>query len=83
MHHGSRQNALACTMAQIDKGATRDVERVMPAVRVFVLPRLLDPFEHLEERLELNLAIRQVNVFQTTLVSLTSAFKLYSKTRLK
>ena len=83
VHHGSGQDSLACAMAQIDEGATGDVECVMPAVRVFVLPRLLDPFEDLKERLELDLAIRQVNVLQTTLVSFTSAFKLYSETRLK
>ena len=78
VHHGSGQDPLARAMAQIDEGATRDVERVMPAVRVFVLPRFLDPLEDLKERLELNLAIRQVYILQTTLVSFTSAFKLYT-----
>ena len=48
----------------------------MPAVRIFVLPRFLDPLEDLEEGLKFDLTIRQIYIFESALVSFTSTFKL-------
>ena len=48
----------------------------MPAVRVLVLPYLLDPLEHLEERLKFNLAICQADLFEAFFLALSSTFGL-------
>lgn len=57
VHHSSRKDPLSCAMSEVDEGATWVVEGVVPAVRVLILIRLLDPLEDLEERLEFDLAI--------------------------
>ena len=48
----------------------------MPAIRVIVFERLLNPLEYLEERFKLNLAICEVDVFEAALVSFTPTFRL-------
>jgi hypothetical protein len=70
-------------VAQVDEGATWDVEGVMPAVRVLILECLLNPFEDLEERLEFDLAVCQVDVFEAALVSLAPTFSLSKKERVR
>ena len=63
-------------MTKVNEGTTWDIEGVVPAVRVLVLPGFLDPLEDLEERFEFNLSIRQLYVLESALVSLASAFRL-------
>ena len=48
----------------------------MPAIRILILPCLLDPLEDLEEGLELNLAISQVDALQAAFRALAPAFHL-------
>ena len=48
----------------------------MPAVWVSVFPFFLYPLDALVEGRELNLAIRQINVFESSLVPLTLALCL-------
>ena len=76
MHESAGKDAFASTMAKVNEGAAWDVESVVPAVRVLVLPRVLDPLEDLEEGLEFDLSIRQLNFFESTLVSFAPAFRL-------
>ena len=64
-------------MAQVNESTAWHVECVMPAVRVFVPPSLLDPLEDLEERLEFNFAVSQIDVLEPTLVTLSTTFKLH------
>ena len=66
-------------MAKVAEGATGDIECVVPAVWVFVLPLLLDPLEDLEERLELDLSIGQVDVFEAAFVTFSPASKLFTQ----
>ena len=63
-------------MAQVNKCTAWHVECIMPAIRVFVPPSLLDPLEDLEERLEFNFTISQIDALQTTLITLSPTFKL-------
>lgn len=63
-------------MAEVNKSAAWDIEGVVPAVGVFVLLCLLDPLKDLEEGLELYFAVGEVDLFQATLVTLTSALGL-------
>ena len=67
-------------MTKVNKSTTWDIEGVVPAVRVFVLPCFLDPFEDLEERLKFYLSIGQLNVFESALISLAPALSLLSLT---
>ena len=66
-------------MAQVDERATRVIKRVVPAVWVLVLVRLLNPLEDLEERLELNLTVGQEDVFESLFVSFSPTFLLETK----
>ena len=68
-------------MSKVDKGTAWNIVGVVPAVGVLVLIRLLDPFEDLEEGLELNLTIRQIDTFKATLRTLTPAFNLIKNKR--
>jgi len=79
VHKRSSKNSLASAVAQVDEGATWDVEGVVPAVRVLILEGLLNPLEDLEERFEFDLAVGQVDIFQAALVSLTPTFSLAKK----
>lgn len=49
VHQGCGQNAFARPMAEVNESAAGHIERIMPAVRVLVLPRALDPLENLEK----------------------------------
>ena len=81
MHERSGENSFACTVAKVNKRAAWDIEGVVPAVRVFVLPRLLNPLEHLVERLEFDLSIGELNLPQIFIVSLLATLDL--RTRVK
>ena len=48
-------------MTQVNESAAWYVECVVPAVGIFVLPRLLDPLEDLEEGLKFNFTVRQID----------------------
>lgn len=63
-------------MPKVDKSAAGDIEGIVPAVRVSVLPFFLYPLDALVEGREFNLAIRQINVFQSSLVPFTPALRL-------
>ena len=63
-------------MSKVDESTSRVVEGIMPAIRVFVLVGFLDPLEDLEEGLELDLAVRQTDLFQVAFVSLFSTLDL-------
>ena len=76
MHESSAKNSFACSVTKVDKSSSWHVVRIVPTIGVFVLISLLDPFENLEERLEFDLAIGQVNIFETSFVTLLSAFFL-------
>ena len=77
MHQGSRQDSFAGSVAKVDEGATGDIECIMPAIRIFVLPLSLDPLEDLEEGMAFNLPICQVSCFKAALVSFVSTCSLY------
>ena len=77
MHECTGKDTLSSTVTKVDEGAARDIVGIMPAVRILIFVSLLDPLEDLEERLEFNLSIGQVNLFQATLASLTSTFNLH------
>ena len=64
-------------MTQINESAAWNIECIVPAVRIFVLPCLLNPLEDLEERLEFNFAVSQIDVLEPTLVTLSTTFKLH------
>ena len=79
MHEGAGEDAFTSAVAKVAEDATGVVESVVPAVRVLVLPRLLDPLEDLEERLELDLSIGQVDVFEAAFVTFSPASKLFTQ----
>ena len=64
-------------MAEVDEGATWDIECIVPAIRIFVLPLSLDPLEDLEEGTAFNLSICQAGSVKAALVSFISACDLY------
>ena len=68
-------------MAQVDESTAGRIERVVPAVRVLVPERLLDPLEHLEERLELYLAVGQVNLLEASFVAFPPTLGLFENKR--
>ena len=74
MHECSRENSFASAVAEINKCASWYVERVVPAIRVFVPLCLLNPFEDLVERFELYFAIGQVSWFYAPLLAFSSTF---------
>lgn len=53
------KDSLACAVAQIDEGTARHIERIMPAVRILIFVRPLDPLEDLEKGVELELTVRE------------------------
>ena len=63
-------------MTKVNEGATGDIKGIVPAIRVLVLPRPLDPLEDLEEGLELDLAVSQVDILEATFSPLTPALQL-------
>ena len=68
-------------MSKINEGTSWNIVSVMPRVGVLVLVRLLDPLEDLEERLELDLTVRQVHTFKTVFSSFVPTFNLNKYTR--
>ena len=79
VHESAWKYTFPCSMANVHKCTTRDIKCVVPAVRVLVLPCLLDPFEHLEEWLKFDLAICQADLFEAFLMALSSTFGLLEK----
>ena len=63
-------------MAQVNESSAWHIECVVPAVRVFVLPRLLNPLEDLEEGFKFYFTVRQIDALQTALVTLSPTFEL-------
>ena len=63
-------------MPKVDKSAAGDIEGIVPAVRISVFPFLLYPLDALVEGCEFYLAIRQINVFESSLVPFASALCL-------
>ncbi len=57
VHERACEYTFTCAMTQVDKRATWIVVSIMPAIRVFIFPSLLNPLENLEETLELYLAV--------------------------
>ena len=74
MHHGCRKDPFASAMTQIYKVATRNVKGIMPALVVLVLPCLLNPLEHLEERLEFYFAVGQGDLIETASIPFHPTF---------
>ena len=63
-------------MPKVDKSAAGDIEGIVPAVWVSVFPFFLYPLDALVEGREFNLAIGQINVFQSSFVPFTPALRL-------
>ena len=76
VHEGARQYSLARAVTNVNERAAWYIESVVPAVWILVLIRLLDPFEHLEERLEFDLTVRQADVLEALLVALPPTLRL-------
>ena len=76
MHEGASEDSFASAVAQVDESAPWHIKRIVPAVRVFVLPSLLNPLENLEEALEFNLSVGQTDLLQSFFVALAATFDL-------
>ena len=65
-------------VTQVDKSASRCVESIVPAIRVFVFPGTLDPLDEFEETIEFHLTVRQSWVNYATLSSFLRAHNVSS-----
>ncbi len=66
-------------MTQVDKRATWIVVSIVPAIRVFIFPSLLNPLENLEETLELYFTVGQADFLEAFLVTLAATLSLVQK----
>ena len=57
MDEAASEDALACTMTEVNESATRYIESVMPAVRIQIFPSVLYPTEDLGKRLVFELSV--------------------------
>ena len=62
MHQSCRKDAFARAMTQVYEGAPLHIECIVPAVRILVLPGLLDPSEERDQGLKLDLAVGQRSI---------------------
>ena len=73
MHECSCKDAFTSAVPKVTEGATGNVKGIVPAVGVFILPRMLDPLENLEEGIELDLSIGQFDALETFSVAFAPA----------
>ena len=76
MHHHTRKDSFPSAVAEVNKGTSWQIKGVVPAVRVLILPLLLNPFKDLMERLVLDFSVSQISRLYAFLLSFTSTFLL-------
>ena len=81
MNQAAGENTLSCPVTEVNEHTSRFVERVVPTRLVLIPVVLSNPFEDLEDRLEVKLAIGEALCLQPLVIPFSRTLSLAKGTR--